>query len=237
MAGIFACTSALIIPNYACAQTTDSSSLLLHQKAAKDYLDWIKENASFFTGSEYTARGRDIVGHPFFEKSPANRSELNYDGVDYYNIPLLYDLYADALILQDHSRNYNIQLGNSKIGHFKLDQTLFIKQGLPSSGKNNHDGFFQVLYSGKVQALAKKKKMLVHRTNAEKTISSYQPYNTYYLVKDKEWWTIKSKKDLIHALADRKTAIRKFLTESHITFKEQPETLIAKTVSFYDHLQ
>lgn len=225
---LFTCTSLLR------AQGSLDSTLYLNsvQKLSKFYYASLKENAPIYNGSAYTGHGQNIEGHPFFLEKAAFIGQVEYDGVWYINIPMQYDLIDDAVVIKDFTGNYPIKLNSQKIRSFKLDSFEFVQAYQISS--MIPAGFYQRLYKGGTQVLAKKKKQVLYRTNEEKTIANYQEFKSYFIVKDGVFTEVSKVKQLFAIYSDKTKEIKNMIGQKKLSFRKNPEQMLTAIASFYD---
>lgn len=208
----------------------------LHDSALQSYYRFIKENAAIFSGSAYLPRGTEITGHPFYQEDSLRNGNLTCQGIVYENIPLKYEIFDDALILKDYTQNYFIRLNGSKISAFSLNGASFIRPSYDDPAvEADHPGFYQRLYNGSAEVLVKHKKVLLYKTTIDKTLTWYESYTYYYIRRGNEWFTINSRNDIVKALSDKKTEIRRFLSRKE-KFKKDPVALLNAVAAYYEEL-
>lgn len=205
--------------------------------AASTYYDRMQENAPFYNGVGYTGYGHNINGHPFFQSDMLQKASFYYDGTLYENIPLLYDLVSDEVVIKDYTNNYYIRLNSSKIRYFSLLGHTFIRQVPDSNGAAIPElGFFDRIYEGPTTVFAKRKKQISHTLTSEKTISEYVQYNSWYIRTENGYSRITGKKSLLSILNDKKSELKKWLSKEKLDFKKNMDDAIKKTVAYYDQI-
>ena len=72
-------------------------------------------------------------GHPFFQVVNFINGNINLDGMLFHDVPMLYDIVKDQLIIQDFQKVYKINLPADKIREFFLLGHLFVRLTSDSS--------------------------------------------------------------------------------------------------------
>src|SRR5450631_1679752 len=81
----------------------------------------IKEDAHLYTGKEFIKYSVNIKGHPFFETDQMQNGTIFYDGTLYENVPLLYDIVGQEVVINRFDSGEGIRLLNEKIKYFTFD--------------------------------------------------------------------------------------------------------------------
>ncbi len=130
-------------------------------KAIDLYYSTAGKSTHLYNGGEYPGYNSfNVIGHPYLDTPALQRGKVFYDGTEYENIPLMYDINDDAVIakfplLPDN----NIRLVHEKIGSFSFGAHSFVK--LISTAKEKDiiaTGFYDMAYQEKNQVFIKRKK-------------------------------------------------------------------------------
>jgi hypothetical protein len=211
------------------------SSRNIFAKASADHLQLLRDHAAIYNGAEYVGYGQQINGHPFFGDDNQKRGDLLYLGVWYKDVPLYYDLVAGIVLIQRHDGFQYIRLASGKIGAFTYDSSYFVRISPPLNNETE-PAFFQQLYDGRIKIYAQKKKVIVASGSSEKGGSFFQQFNQYYVVNNKQWFEIKSRRDLLTAYRRYKDPIRRWLSDQPYRFKKNPEWILLKSAAFIETL-
>lgn len=171
----------LLFPLEFFAQTsTDSAERITMIRNTIDvFRQAVAENSSLFNGTEYVGYVARPAGHPFFETQNMVPANVYYDGVLFHDIPILYDLVNDQLIIDNHSKTRRIILNSEKVTYFEIGDHFFIRPQTDSAGGNAPGGFYERLYNGRTKVLVKRKKQVNTITSSEGIRESYDQYNYY----------------------------------------------------------
>jgi hypothetical protein len=192
------------------------------------------ESSNLYNGSEYVFTNHGITGHPFFESAQPIRGEVYYDGSLYTHVPLAYDLVQDEILLTGTGQGFDLKLIENKVGFFKLGDHRFIRihpDSLRSSTLS--PGFYELLYKGKVEVLARRIKKVHEGLKADDPYS-YVQYNAYYVRDQRSVYKIDSRRSLLQAFGDRKDRVKKNYRQQGLNFKKRPEEAIVRTAESYD---
>lgn len=215
------------------AQESPSSQLL--SKASADHLQFLRDNAAIYNGAEYVGYGQQINGHPFFGDDNLKRGDLLYLGVWYKNIPLYYDMVSDVILIQSFDGNHYLRLGSSKVSAFTYGSDQFVKIPGEAVGKLQRS-FIQLLHAGKVAVYAQKKKVLVTSSSSEKSTSSFQQFNDYFILYGGKWTEINKSSDLVSLFRDYKEPLKRWLSAQPYRYKKNPEWTLVQAAAFIETL-
>lgn len=203
------------------------------------YRNYIGENSHLYNGSEYIPEDSRIRGHACFLSDSLIEGLINYDDILYRGVKFTYDIVRDELIINRYNENYRIKLVNEKIAYFRLLNHFFVRIVQDSINKPIiNTGFYECVYNGGISFFEK------HIKKKEEKISTYQEaqewyeeHDFYFIKKEKHYYPIHNKTDLVNILKEHKKEIQKFIRKNKIRFKEDPETAILKAVKYYEQIK
>lgn len=222
------------LPGFSQPASDDTSFYARSRKSVIDfYMTSMGRRIDLYNGSEYIFKSHGVSGHPFFGSDHLINSTIEYDGTTYYDIPLAYDLVQDRVFITDSSMNFNIQLFSERLSSFTIDGHHFVRI-VTDSGKSkiSGDGFYDLLYDGKIKVLAKRIKMAENGFHLEDPMR-FVSYNAYFLMMNNDYLSVDSKKSLLKAFKDQKDLVKKYYRKSGLNFKKNPEQAIVSTTDYY----
>jgi hypothetical protein len=173
--------------------------------------------------------------HPYFIPAWSNGTVQYLDDI-YYHVPLLLDLSTDKLVTQHTLFDIAIQLSSEKVKKFTLEGHRFANLRQDSIKTLPESGFYEILQSGNVSLIARRKKSIQRSISAGKVVAILKESNAYYLLKDGETLPVSSRRSLLNALKDQ-PALRAQLKKNKIRFGANRETGLAASVRIYNELQ
>jgi hypothetical protein len=202
------------------------------------YIESAGEALQIYKGVEYLRISKKTNGSAFFGSDEPITGSLRYDGFNYNNISLRYDLVNDKLVVQDLSKGMNISLLPEKVQSFTLSGHLFlyIGRGESSNGALN-PGFYDLLSGGTIQLYAKRKKYFELPAKADdETLPKFTEVNTYYILKDNYFHEVGNEKSVLNELGDKKDQLKKFIRSEHIRFNKHQEESLFQITQYYNQL-
>lgn len=185
-----------------------------------------------YTGILYVRDYYNVKGHPFFQTDSFQKGEVFYNGVLYKNVDLLYDLSHDNVIVK-YSGDVNLVLVPEKTGYFNLPGHLFVKG---SDAPSVRQGFYDLLFDGKIQILVKRTKEQVPWSKSFEFNSVFVQTNNYFIYKDGNYKRVKSKKEILDVLEDRKTELKDFISKNKLDFRKDFEKALVQTAKYYGEI-
>ena len=210
------------------------------QKAASNAIDIyyraLGDQSPLYNGSEYIEYASTIQeGHPFFESNVFVNGSIRFDGMEFRDVPILYDMIKDEVIIQHFGKVYKINLPAEKIERFTLSGHSFIRV-IQDSSHQLKTGFYDRLYNGKIMVLAKREKKIREEHINIQISNIVDQKNYYYIKKDGIYYTLKNMRTLLGILKSKKKEIQQYLNKNKVKYKNDPEHAMIIAAEYYDRL-
>ena len=182
----------------------------------------------------YDSRSKD---HQFYQLEDWSPGSVFYDGQLFESVPMMYDIVKDKVVIKYQSRSGLIQLQSERVARFSYNNHRFIRiERNEEAGINIPTGFYELLYDGKLQVLARRVKQRQEQIENNKVNVYFLPKNFYYIKKDGVYHSIPSKKAALDLLGDQKKALKKHLRDQRIKYRKARENAIVQMATKYDQL-
>jgi len=196
--------------------------------------------APIFTGPEYYSYPPYIKGNAcFLDVNAFTPGSVYYDGTLYSHIFMLYDLYTDqvAIMLPNHVSKFNLLKERVKSFDFLKNHFINIDADTLNNNTILKSGYYDQLYKGKLEVLAKYAKSIQTSTSSISGLENYfSSSKDYYLGKDNSYQTINSQGALLDILKDKKKELKQYIKANKIRYRDNPEEAMVKIATYYDHL-
>jgi hypothetical protein len=206
------------------------------------YVDVTGCGRDFIDGRNYEQYFLRSEHKPVLYPDRKRTASLTYRGRVYENLVLEYDTYLDRAIYGIKSTTSNdivrqVALNSDNISRFVLffdNDTLtfrYISNKIYPSF-NLDDGFYEVVYDGRVKYLVKHKstRYMLHGIDEY----SYEPAG-YIMVGD-GFVSITSRKQLVNLFGNRSKEIKQFIKEKRIRIRSADKHQIADILRFYESI-
>ena|SRR5690349_5593386 len=225
------------LSQHATAQNADDTTLRENaQHAIVVYYESLGEESPLYNGSEYIEYAYTLQeGDPFFQTTNFINGNVNLDGMIFRDVPMVYDIVKDQLIILDFQKVYKINLPAARVQQFFLLGHLFVRL-TPDSSAQIKTGFYDQLYSGKIGLFAKREKRILEKYSNIQISKVIVSQNNYYVKKGGIYYTIKNKSSLLSVLKDKKKEVQQYWKSNHIKLKKEPEKAMIVAVKYYDQL-
>lgn len=221
----------LYMPAY--SQHISITDTLVNSLPASLFLEANAGQARLNNGREYIPASSNIKGHPFFETNIWAPGNVVYDGAAFNKVNMLYDLSKDELVILNYALPNGLSLVRQKVKQFEFLSHRFIYLAADSFQSPMKEGFYDVLYSGKLTVLAKRKKT-VRLSSSTNTDANFIADNLYYLVKEGVIFPVHSQSSVMKLLKDKKAGIQQSLRKSNIVYRKDPEGAMVAMAAYYD---
>ena len=214
----------------------DSAVSKKFANAMEIYLSALGDQSPLYNGKEYV--DYEIIineGHAFFESREFMKGEIQLEGMTFREVPMLYDLIRDELIVRDIRNVYKVILPASKVRQFVLAGHTFVRIEHNDSNRVK-TGFYDQLYNGKLSLYARREKKIFEKREIARIDNIVQSHNSYYILKEGVYHNFKNQNGLLDILKDKKKEIQQYFKKNKIKFKDDPETAMVTAVNYYNRL-
>ncbi|AHM61510.1 hypothetical protein D770_16280 [Flammeovirgaceae bacterium 311] len=245
-------------PKVSAQEAAKSDSLTALHNTISFYREKARDNSFLYHGREYIGFDNRIEGHAFFLNNEWRNGNLYYKGQLYQQVPMLYDIAAEELVVQHYAGVFKIRLFKELISYFELSGHHFINiaavdpaAGVPAAGNDAASGavvndakgspmipgFYDLLYQGDTQLLVKRRKNIKETFMDRMIHREFDQKNLYFIKKEGAYYPVKSRGSALRVLGDQKKEVRQFLSRNKIKFRNDPEHALMKMVEYYDQAQ
>jgi len=193
--------------------------------------------SALYNGSKYYQYPFNFKeGDPFFYSAQPAIGSVYYDGIKYDSLMMQYEEIKDVVVINEQAKK--LQLLNEKVTGFNLYNAHFVrlvKDSFPNSPINT--GFYQVLYSGNVWLLKKQVKTIREVINATEILRFADEKNHYYIKKDGQIYSIKSRNDFFNLFDDKRKELQQFVNANKLRFRKDRDNMLTRATAYYDSLK
>ena len=222
------------------ARTDSSSQEYAFNNTLSLFYRSLGEQSPLFNGPEYYSYDPLIKGNAYFlEVNAFSPGSVHYDGAFYTGVPMLYDIHKDKVVVLLYNHFSKFSLVDEKVKSFDFLDHHFININVDTLRNNEilTSGFYDELYSGKTQVLAKRSKNIQTSAGSQTGPESYfDPQISYVLRKNNVYYSFSSKGSMLSILKDKKKELTQYIKAKDINFRKNPEEAMVEIASYYDHL-
>lgn len=207
------------------------------KNAVELYNHYNADYAPVYNGQSYIYYTMKMEGSPFFKSGDFSKGWVNYKGRKYDSLQLLYDITRNQLVTLYPDKISFIVIQNQFVDSFFLLGHTFI--ALEEDHKQNlyNSGFYDLLYEGKTQFLARRVETLLTVIQGESLITKFINHTHYYIHKNGLYYLVSNKKDVYHVFEDNIRDLKRMMRRNHIKLRRKNfETALIKVTAFYDQL-
>ncbi len=227
----------LYLPAQGQTPSADSTFVqIAKNKAVDQYEQAFSKQEHVYEGNEYIAHDHRIKIHPFYPADSLLAGTITYNDIRYHDVPMLYDIVRQEVVVQPPEGGYRIRLHTNKVSDFSLGQHRFIRLENDSTSGIG-PGFYELLLNGRTQVLAQRVKTVHEDISSGTYIADYVVKDRFFIRKDSLYHEVKTKRSVLSLFPDQAKALRKYLRTNHLKFKdEQREVSITQVAKQYDEL-
>ena len=233
----------LIVPGSVWAQPTGTPDSLppgiapAYDTALSIYHAYLAPETGLYRGIEYASYDVHLrEGHPYFGERRRRPGTVVYDSVLYDHVQLLYDEVKDIVIVYDVPNIFKVNLFPELIGRFTIEDHRFVRLSDSLNPTQPRNGFYEVLYQGRITLLKKEKKTVQEDLNSS-TVAEYYiegADTSYYLKKGNVYYPVHNTKTLLRAMKDRSREVKQFIRSNGLSLRRDRENTLLKVSAWYD---
>lgn len=194
-------------------------------------------NAPIFRGADYIYYTFRMEGDPYFITGNQTVGWVGYDGRVYDPLYLFYDVARNQVVILNNDTLSHIILQNELVDSFHLLGHTFIN--LPEDYKQNlnNTGFYDMLYRGHIQLLARRIKTMDAVIKGDLVTRRFFVKDRFYVFKDDLYYMVTNKREVFRLFDDKRSELKSEMRKQNLKFKRKNfESTLIKAVALYDQL-
>ncbi|PSR56126.1 hypothetical protein AHMF7605_22775 [Adhaeribacter arboris] len=232
----------VIISSQAFSQVATNDSAYLATRInnlISQYDQAIGDQKILFNGKEYLTYDKYYLkGHQFFRSGEEQEGDVYYDGYLFTNVPLLYDVLLDQIVISEPNGSLLFKLENKKVNYFKVHDHTFIRLAADTLSESPvKTGFYDLLVDGKTKLLAKRVKRVYEDATIRGMEGEFITEDRFFIRKNDQYYPVSKKKAVLKILTDNKKELQKYSRNQHLKFKKETrEYALVKLIQYYNNL-
>jgi hypothetical protein len=230
------CFAVFFIPGKAqnTANTSATSPVIVN--AGDVYNPFIEKQSRLYNGIEHQGYSFRIKGHAYFIQKELTTGSIVYDGLEFANVNMIYDLLKDQVIIQHNNNFSKVGLVSEKVKEFSLLNHHYIRLVADSISRSPLiTGFYDEAYKGRLNVLIKRTKW-IEETIKDELEREFISTDHFFIQKEGIYYSVRNYKGLLNVLKDRSKEVKQYLRKSRIKYRKGAENAIVKAVVYYDLL-
>ncbi len=198
-----------------------------------------QDNSGVFKGISYVEKYM-VIGdrHKFFMQPNFVKGSVKYEGQDYYDLDLKYDVFADELIVRHPGiiGSPLVQLFKERISRFQIEGHHFIRV-VDKTSNSDISGFVEVIREGRNLAFYKKHKKSILKKSAEGVVYyQFKDRWQYFIGHNAGFFKIKTIKDINTLFPDYRKQLNDIGAKYKGLKKSDFENYIGSILTDFDNL-
>ncbi|AIZ62934.1 hypothetical protein PK28_03170 [Hymenobacter sp. DG25B] len=200
-----------------------------------------QDQSQLYHGKEYvdyTRYYRKSEGHQFFESNKPQLGSVAYWGHSYPNVPLLYDIRLDQLVLQQPATALFLHLVEEKVAGFTVGTHRFVRlENQPGAPHAVATGFYEVLLDGPVRVLAKRRKEMKEQSDQKIYYPVFRVIDQLYVQMGNAYYPVSQLAPVLRIFPDQRKELQKFSRSQKLRFKKATrEADLVRLIRYYQSL-
>lgn len=238
---------AIVLPMIICTGTAfaqasvpdDENNSVAIQNAIALYHQFVFPETNLYNGREYIDYAYTInEGTPFFAYTDFVTGSVFYNGIQYKDVPVMFDLINEEVIILNPSGTNKISLNTEHVASFSLRDLRFVKLTADSlKGTSLRPGFYAVLYDGKNDVYLKQTKKILESVSVSEGVKrTIDEQSEYYIQKNGSFYAVTTKRSLLNILKDKRKDVQQFIKRSRLNIRKEKYLGLPKVLAYYDEI-
>ena len=208
------------------------------QHALAAYGQAVGVQTHLYNGKEYVDYGKPYLeGDQFFISKAVTRGNIFFDGTWHTQVPLLYDLVTDEIVMPHNSSGLMMKLIKEKIDTVQLHEHTYVRHKADSTSQTVlQPGLYDLMYNGDTQFLVKRSKDIQERAMPGGMEGEFRETSKFYIRKDGVVHQVSSRRSVLKVFRDKRKQLQKYSSANKLKFRKQKEEAILALTSYYDSL-
>jgi hypothetical protein len=205
------------------------------ENARLKYEAAIEGQQLYFNGTAFAQPERQGSEHPYFGSGEWEPGTLVFEGNEFKNVALAYDITKDKVLTESYNYNF-LALSSEKVNSFSIYGKLFVRIE-NESVKNSlpRDGFYEVLYNGNTRVIALYEKQRQQKFEGRQLYMYFDQKTRYFILQKGIYYPVKSKASILKVLEEQKQSLRSLIKKNKVDFGNRAQSL-STVAKFYDTL-
>lgn len=220
------------------ATKAQDSTLFQGDELSTQYTHELGRNIRLYNGQEYADYAATIrEGHPYFESADWIPGNVVYEGIEYQNIPLKYDLIYDALVIRHFRSFLPIRSDREKLTRFSISGHDFVHLKPDSANSSQlREGYYDRIYNGRSGLYVRRFKQLQEIAKGNDLYKEAISKESYFIQKEGKYYPVGSQQSMLAVFGSRKKEIQQHLKKNRIRYRSNKERALREAVSYYDQI-
>lgn len=196
------------------------------------------QQSQLYNGRIHIAYPVNLIGSAYYLSNDPQSGAVEYDHILFSDVPLRYDEVRDKVVVQHFNVVSAFELVSERVSRFWLGQHAFIRlvQEPADTDHTPATGFYEVLCTGKVTLLARRKKGVTDFIESMEVKQRIDLKESFFAKAGDVYYPVNTQRSLLAVLSDRKKEVQQYLKRSGPKFRKEPENYLVRATTYYNQL-
>lgn len=212
------------------------ASPLMAQDVVSEYLRSASGTSVIYHGKEQVQYLSSIKYHPYFKSADYTLGRLLYDGIEYKDVNMRYDIYRGELLLLSPDNRFNVILPSDRLSYAIIHGYRLEYIDPDGSSGDMPRGYYFILHDGDVDLLAYCSCRLNHEVKGMEHIDYFEQSTRYYVRIDGKCHHVRGKRSILALFKSHKRELSQFIKSEKLSFRSSLEQSLVQVLKHYEHL-
>ena len=213
--------------------TRDSTSRDRSAGMTAYYQGFIGDHALLYTGRAYSDYP-PLEGHAYLDGPGWYVGSVTYDGIEYRNIYLKYDLVKNLVVVLRPDKQTKVSLHNRLVSRFTLSGKNFVRlQAVDHRGDSLHS-FYEIVESGAITLLAKTEKTITDKIKGLQIVRPVSEKTFFHVYQEGTYYPVRNMASFLELVPQQRKEMQQELRRQKIKYRSNPRRALAAMVAHYN---
>ena len=192
--------------------------------------------SQLYNGRTHIGYPPNMLGSAYYLSNDAQLGAVEYDHILFEQVPLWYDEVREKLVVRHFNVVSTFELWSERVSRFWIGTHPFIRL-VQQTGNTAHapaTGFYEVLASGKLDLLARRKKLLTDVIENLEVKKRVENNESFFARMNGTYYSVNNQRSLLSLINDKKKQVQQYMKKNGWKFRRDPENYLIKAVTYYN---
>lgn len=204
--------------------------------AVQVFLQATGKQSQLYTGRAHIAYMPNMLGSAYYLSNDPQGGAVEYDHILFRNVPLWYDEVREKVVVQHFNGVSAFELFSDRVSRFWLGSHPFVRieQAAGDTANTPATGFYEVLCTGKLTLLARRKKLIADFIDNLEVRKRIDLKESFFARIDGIYYPVNSQSALLGVMKDKKRDVQQYMKKGKWKFRKGPENYLVKAAEYYN---
>lgn len=200
------------------------------------YQGFMGDHAFVYTGKAYFDYP-PLNGHAYLDGPGWYTGSVTYDGIEYKNIYIKYDLVRNLVVVLRPDKQTMVSLNNRMVSRFTLSGKNFVQLQAVDHQGASLQSFYEIVERGAITLLAKTEKTITEQIKDLQIVRPVSEKTFFYVYQQGTYHPVRNMASFLALVPQQRKELQQVLRRQKIKYRSNPGRALAVMVAHYNQMQ